>query len=265
VFDLLNYQHQQSKGAKSGLEIREDKVNGVFVPDAVQVQVASLAEVMQVLWKGAVNRAMCATDMNEHSSRSHTIFQVTMEQTVTKSVAQRSGSSLGQDLSSSVTKRSKLSLVDLAGSEKWRSHQLTCFTDQRIQEMTSINQSLSNLGNVMRGLLQPGRCHVPYRNSKLTRLLQDSLGGNTKTSFVVTLSPSAVSLEENLSTLQFADRAKRVVVAPTLNERPDSSTVIRRLESEVGRLRRMVNHLERGDGGGKQRTRRADEEKPSTL
>ena len=102
----------------------------------------------------------------------------------------------------------QINLVDLAGSEKMKTHQSV--SERRLQELTSINQSLSNLGNCVRALGQPGRSHIPYRNSKLTRLLQDSLGGNTKTTFIVTLSPSEDALEETLSTLQFANRAKKV-------------------------------------------------------
>ena len=94
---------------------------------------------------------------------------------------------------------------------------LVLFTDQRIAELTSINQSLSCLGNCIRAL-EKGSTHVPYRDSKLTRLLEDSLGGNTKTTFIVTLSSSEISRGETLSTLQFADRAKKVTVHAYANE-----------------------------------------------
>ena len=115
---------------------------------------------------GARNRAMVATDMNAHSSRSHTIFQVMIER-------KPLDTGIGAD-----TKiiRSKINLVDLAGSEKWKPHQLNRFSEKRIQEMTSINQSLSNLGNCVRALLERRRQHIPYRNSKLTRLLPRFVG-----------------------------------------------------------------------------------------
>ena len=111
-----------------------------------------------LLWKGAHNRAVSSTDMNERSSRSHTIFQVVVEQ-----------KALG---GGSKIKRSKVNLVDLAGSEKWRPHQLPSFTDKRISEMTSINRSLSNLGNCVRALLEKKRSHIPYRcvPDRLTRV-----------------------------------------------------------------------------------------------
>ena len=118
--------------------------------------------------------------------------------------------------------------IPQAGSEKWRTHQLAKFSEQRIAELTSINQSLSTLGNCIRALLQTGRTHVPYRDSKLTRLLQDSLGGNTRTGFIVTMSASVLALEETISTLQFADRAKQVAVHAMVNETLDDSSLLRR-------------------------------------
>ena len=125
--------------------------------------------------------------MNERSSRSHTIFGV------------RLMVNLG-----GVVRRSKINLVDLAGSERYKTHQMARFSEQRIKELTSINQSLSTLGNCISALTKKGagKHHVPYRNSKLTRLLQDSLGGNTRTMFIVTVSPSAISADETVSTLQ---------------------------------------------------------------
>eukprot|EP00941_MAST-03F_sp_MAST-3F-sp1_P002613 g2613.t1 len=225
VYDLLRY--EESKQLRSGLEIREQTARlGVFVPDAVRVPVSTEDEVLSMLWKGARNRAMSATDMNHHSSRSHTIFQVFIEQKPFEE--------------NGVSKISKLNLVDLAGSEKWHPHQLSTFTSQRIQEMTSINQSLSNLGNCVRALLERGRRHIPYRNSRLTRLLADSLGGNTKTAFIVTLSPAENALQESISTLQFANRAKKIVVHAEVNEVVDESSQIARMESQIVRLRSLL-------------------------
>ena len=173
---------------------------------------------------------MIATDMNAHSSRSHTIFQVVIER-------KPLDTGIGAD-----TKiiRSKINLVDLAGSEKWKPHQLNRFSEKRIQEMTSINQSLSNLGNCVRALLEKRRQHIPYRNSKLTRLLQDSLGGNTKTAFVVTMSPSSDALDETQSTVQFAERAKKVVVHAMVNETLDDASILRRYEHQIARLKAML-------------------------
>lgn len=219
ILDLLAPSGEQ----KEGLDIREDK-NGTFVVvDATVRRVSALSEVLDALWRGARNRAVCSTDMNEHSSRSHTIFQVLVE---VRGTAKTEGT------------RAKLNLIDLAGSEKWRPHQLSEFSEQRIMEMTSINQSLSNLGNCVRGLLQPGRNHIPYRNSKLTRLVQDSLGGNARCGFVVTVSPSELAHEETISTLQFADRAKRVQVKADVNVIPDTTDVaLKKMELELHRMK----------------------------
>ncbi|KAH9251139.1 hypothetical protein BASA81_011038 [Batrachochytrium salamandrivorans] len=211
ILDLL----ANASPSMDNLELREDKNGLVQVIDATVKRVNSLAEVLEYLWKGAKNRAVSSTDMNEHSSRSHTIFQVTVE----------------IKHSPEVTTKAKLNLIDLAGSEKWRPH--LEFSDQRIAEMTSINQSLSNLGNCVRALLRPGKNHIPYRNSKLTRLVSDSLGGNAKTGFVVTVSPSELAHEETISTLQFADRAKKVVVRNEANYVETSEMVLKRLEQEL--------------------------------
>ena len=106
--------------------------------------------------------------------------------------------------------------------------------------MTSINLSLSTLGNCISALMQSKRSHIPFRDSKLTRLLQDSLGGNTKTVFVATVSPSILAYEESHSTLKFADRAKRVVVSAKVNEIIDDTILIKRYEKEIERLRQAV-------------------------
>lgn len=217
ILDLLN------DASTGSLEIREDKQGNVQVCDAIVKRVSSTQEVFDQLWKGARNRAVSSTDMNEHSSRSHTIFQVLVE---TKGQGNIPGT------------KAKLNLVDLAGSEKWRPHQLSEFSDQRIAEMTSINQSLSNLGNCVRGLLRPGGSkHIPFRNSKLTRLLQDSLGGSSQCGFVVTVSPSELAHEETISTLQFADRVKRVQVKADVNLVETPESLLKKLEVELNKAR----------------------------
>lgn len=172
--------------------------------------------------------------MNLHSSRSHTIFQVAVEQKPA-STAAIIGS---EDGAEPVITRAKLNLVDLAGSEKIKTYQN--FTDERIAELTSINQSLSNLGNCIRALSEKGRSHVPYRNSKLTRLLEDSLGGNTKTAFIVTMSPAISAAEETISTLQFAERAKKVVVHASVNQTLDDASLVRKYEFEITRLKEQL-------------------------
>jgi hypothetical protein len=215
------------------LEIRENKKGEIVVPGLTRIEVRSIGEVLQVLWQGAKCRSVAATDMNDHSSRSHTVFMVYLLVEAPNSAGRRE------------QRKSKISLVDLAGSEKWKSHQMATFSESRIKELTSINRSLSALGNCIAALLKPGRMHIPYRDSKLTRLLQDSLGGNTRTLFVVTLSPAMSSLEETTSTLQFADRAMKVQVTAAPN-RVTSDTAgancedLKKYQNEIVRLRSLL-------------------------
>ena len=211
------------------LDIRENKMGDIVVPGLVRVNVRTAEEVLQVLWKGAQCRSVAATDMNDHSSRSHTVFMVYVS----------------IELLGGEKRRAKICLVDLAGSEKWKSHQMGTFSDSRIKELTSINRSLSALGNCISALLKPGRGHIPYRDSKLTRLLQDSLGGNTRTLFIVTLSPAMSSLEETTSTLQFADRAMRIQVTAAPNKTTTegggcNSADIQKYQKEILRLRSLL-------------------------
>jgi kinesin family protein 3/17 len=221
------------------LEIRENRTGEIIIPGLTRVPVSNSVEVLDVLWEGAKARSVAATDMNEHSSRSHTVFQVYLEINLPNE-----------------TRRSKICLVDLAGSEKWKSHQLSQFSEARIKELTSINRSLSALGNCISALLKTGRAHIPYRDSKLTRLLQDSLGGNTRTIFVVTLSPSFSCSEETLSTLQFADRAMRVQVFASANKTNSlnysAANVIlmqEKYDKEIKRLKSLLSLILEKSGG----------------
>ncbi|OQR88291.1 hypothetical protein ACHHYP_06989 [Achlya hypogyna] len=177
VFDLL-----ADKGGC--LELREDSTLGVHAPDATVVDLVAPEALMEVLWRGAETRAHCATNMNERSSRSHTILQLTLP--------------TGK----------RLNLVDLAGSEKCKP---MAGDGQHVKELKFINQSLSNLGQCISALRKRGK-HVPYRNCKLTRLLQHSFEGQAVCSFIVTLNPCATNTMETLSTLQFAARAMQVKV-----------------------------------------------------
>lgn len=200
LIDLLNIPAEDVKQ----LSIQENKQGQIIIPGLVEVEVRNIDEVFEVLWTGAKARSIAATDMNDYSSRSHTIFQVQVNQTYLSSDSK--GSSGGP---TRIVKQGKLSFVDLAGSEKWKSHQLSKFTPERIRELTSINKSLSALGKCIAALLRFGTgasttAHIPYRESKLTRILQDSLGGNAKTLFIVTLSPAISCVDETTSTLQFA-------------------------------------------------------------
>ncbi len=225
------------------LEIREDKERGIYVQSLTEALCGGVGDVLTLIAQGVKNRAVRATDFNEHSSRSHSIFQMVVE-------------SRPIDGREPVVTRSKLNLVDLAGSEKWRTH--TDMAPARVAELTAINQSLSTLGNCICALTQAGRSHIPFRDSKLTRLLADSLGGNAKTVFIVTVSPSSLNEEETLSTVMFADRAKRVVTHVRRNEMVDQATLIKRYEAEVTRLRAAL--AQNGATGDAEGLAAADEE-----
>lgn len=157
VLDLLDSQHSDNAVRSVGLEIREDKVQGVFVPDLKREPVRTASDVFLLMMRGAARRAVTTTDANEHSSRSHTIFQLSVVRKVL------------QDPDQPIM-HARLNLVDLAGSEKWRTH--AAMHDKRVAELTAINQSLSTLGNCIKALTEPSRHHIPFRDSKLTRLLQ---------------------------------------------------------------------------------------------
>lgn len=191
----------------------------VFVNGLSSFRVGGAQDVLRFINLGAANRRVRATQHNEASSRSHAVMQLMVE---TQSGGGGGGDD-GQDgavgnSSDHVTYRqAKLSLVDLAGSEKMDS--VLNISRGHFNELRSINQSLSVLGNVISALSEKGRTHVPYRDSKLTRLLQDSLGGNTRTTIIACVNPLARQTNETVNTLQFADRAKKVKGVGVLNHR----------------------------------------------
>jgi len=177
---------------KDNLKVHEDKARGVFIGDVTESYVGCEQEIFDAMRAGHYNRSMAVTNMNEHSSRSHLVFMLTVEQ---KNLHDRS------------VKVGKLHLVDLAGSEKVAK---TGASGERLDEAKNINRSLSALGNVINALTDKKYTHVPYRDSKLTRVLQESLGGNAKTSLIITCSPSNFNEQETISTLRFGQRAKMI-------------------------------------------------------
>lgn len=177
---------------KDNLKVHEDKACGIFIGDVTQSYVGCEQEIFDAMRAGHYNRSVAITNMNEHSSRSHLVFMLTVEQ---KNLHDRS------------VKVGKLHLVDLAGSEKVSK---TGSSGERLDEAKNINRSLSALGNVINALTDKKYTHVPYRDSKLTRVLQESLGGNAKTSLIITCSPSNYNEQETISTLRFGQRAKKI-------------------------------------------------------
>uniref|UniRef100_A0AAY5KYN8 Kinesin family member 13Ba n=1 Tax=Esox lucius TaxID=8010 RepID=A0AAY5KYN8_ESOLU len=229
VRDLLD-----PKGSRQALRVREHKVLGPYVDGLSRLAVASYKDIESLMSEGNKSRTVAATNMNEESSRSHAVFNIILTHTL-KDL--RSGTS-GE-------KVSKLSLVDLAGSERAAK---TGATGERMKEGSNINKSLTTLGLVISALAEQG-CgknktkFVPYRDSVLTWLLKDSLGGNSRTAMVATVSPAADNYDETLSTLRYADRAKSIVNHAVVNEDPNAR-IIRELREEVEKLRDQLTQAE---------------------
>ena len=196
------------------LKIRQSKEKGVYVQGLIEKYVYTPMDILDLIKEGERNRSVAYTKMNDISSRSHSLFTIHVHQAL-KDGSVRTG---------------KLNLVDLAGSENVAKSQASGNT---LSEAQKINKSLSALGNVIFALTDNAREHVPYRDSRLTYLLQDSLGGNTKTVLIVTASPHQSSYAETLSTLKFAKRAKEIKNAPTVNK-----------QESVGQLKKVVGYLE---------------------
>lgn len=194
-----------SKDQTKRLELKERPDTGVYVKDLSSFVTKSVKEIEHVMNVGNQNRSVGATNMNEHSSRSHAIFVITVE-----------CSEVGLDGENHI-RVGKLNLVDLAGSERQAK---TGAQGERLKEATKINLSLSALGNVISALVDGKSTHIPYRDSKLTRLLQDSLGGNAKTVMVANVGPASYNVEETLTTLRYANRAKNIKNKPRVNEDP---------------------------------------------
>uniref|UniRef100_A0A804UKC5 Uncharacterized protein n=3 Tax=Zea mays TaxID=4577 RepID=A0A804UKC5_MAIZE len=203
-------------GLNKKLEIRNNSQNGLNVPDASLVRVASTMDVMELMNVGHKNRAVGATALNDRSSRSHSCLTVHVK---------------GRDLTSGTILRGCMHLVDLAGSERVDKSEVT---GERLKEAQHINKSLSALGDVIASLAQKNS-HVPYRNSKLTQLLQDSLGGQAKTLMFVHISPESDAVGETISTLKFAERVSTVELgAAQLNK---ESGEVRELKAQIAQLK----------------------------
>uniref|UniRef100_A0A8C7TYJ1 Kinesin-like protein n=1 Tax=Oncorhynchus mykiss TaxID=8022 RepID=A0A8C7TYJ1_ONCMY len=220
LFDLLS----PFPDVTERLQLFDDPRNkrGVIIKGLEEITVHNKNEVYQILERGSAKRKTASTLMNAYSSRSHSVFSVTIHM---KEITVD-----GEEL----VKIGKLNLVDLAGSENiGRSGAV----DKRAREAGNINQSLLTLGRVITALVEK-RPHVPYRESKLTRILQDSLGGRTKTSIIATVSPASINLEETLSTLDYANRAKNIMNKPEVNQKLTKRTLIKEYTEEIERLKR---------------------------
>ena len=237
VQDLLM---QASKRPTSGLKVRESKSIGVFVEGLTKHPVTSYEEISKKMEEGYENRTIGSTLMNATSSRAHTIVTIEFKQIVL--IAGKRSEKL-----------SMINLVDLAGSERSSS---TGATGDRLKEGCNINKSLLVLGNVInvladKALGKKKDALPPYRDSALTRILQNALGGNSKTVMICALSPASMNYEETLSTLRYADRAKKIQNKAVINE-SQHDKVIRLLKDENLELKKLIEDLNRkiGSGGG---------------
>lgn len=226
VRDLLGKDQTQR------LEVKERPDVGVYIKDLSAYVVNNADDMDRIMTLGHKNRSVGATNMNEHSSRSHAIFTITIE-----------CSEKGVDGNMHV-RMGKLHLVDLAGSERQAK---TGATGQRLKEATKINLSLSTLGNVISALVDGKSTHVPYRNSKLTRLLQDSLGGNSKTMMCANIGPADYNYDETISTLRYANRAKNIKNKARINEDPKDA-LLRQFQKEIEELKKKLEEGEEISG-----------------
>ncbi|CAB4009819.1 kinesin unc-104, partial [Paramuricea clavata] len=226
VRDLLNPKN------KGNLRVREHPIMGPYVESLSKLAVTSFADISNLMDEGNKDRTVAATNMNETSSRSHAIFTIILTQKRYDELTKLTSE-----------KVSKLSLVDLAGSERASATGAEGF---RLKEGANINKSLTTLGKVISALAEQSSGKkrrrsdfIPYRDSVLTWLLKENLGGNSKTAMIAAISPAGINFEETLSTLRYADRAKQIVCKAVVNEDPNAK-IIRELKDEVSKLRELI-------------------------
>jgi kinesin family member 5 len=258
IRDLLQPQNDN-------LPIHEEKSRGVYVKGLLEIYVSSVQEVYEVMRRGGLARAVAATNMNQESSRSHSIFVITVTQKNVETGSSKSG---------------QLFLVDLAGSEKVGK---TGASGQTLEEAKKINKSLSALGMVINSLTDGKSTHIPYRDSKLTRILQESLGGNSRTTLVINCSPSSYNDQETLSTLRFGVRAKSIKNKAKINAELSPTelkimlkkvqTQITTFETYIGDLEEEIQQWRTGESVPKEKwipalagssTKKSDTRAPST-
>lgn len=215
---------------KDNLKIHEEKGKGVYMHDITETYIGGENEVYDLMKLGNSNRSISATLMNAESSRSHSIFILTVTQTNTEELSQKTG---------------RLYLVDLAGSEKISK---TGAAGQTLEEAKMINKSLTTLGKVITALTDKKSTHIPYRESKLTRILSESLGGNSKTALVITCSPHPFNESETISTLRFGTRARSIKNEAKVNREytiPELKKLLEKAENEAAFNKKKVIALEK--------------------
>lgn len=218
------------------LQIHESIERGIFVAGLREEIADSVEQVIAVLERGEAQRHLAETDMNVNSSRSHTIFRMVIESRDKSHDSTQDSDPSAQD----AVRVSALNLVDLAGSERISK---TGAEGVRLREGAHINKSLTTLGMVINKLSEGGGkqgAHVPYRDSKLTRILQSALGGNARTSIICTINPDEIHIDETRGTLQFASRAKRVTNCAQVNEILTDAALLKRQKEEIKELKRRL-------------------------
>uniref|UniRef100_A0A8C9W632 plus-end-directed kinesin ATPase n=1 Tax=Scleropages formosus TaxID=113540 RepID=A0A8C9W632_SCLFO len=230
VRDLLNPKN------KGNLRVREHPLMGPYVEDLSKLAVTSYNDIQDLMDSGNKARTVAATNMNETSSRSHAVFNIIFTQ-----------KRYDAETDNTSEKVSKISLVDLAGSERADS---TGAKGTRLKEGANINKSLTTLGKVISALAEVKKkkveSFIPYRDSVLTWLLRENLGGNSRTAMVAALSPADINYDETLSTLRYADRAKQIRCNAVINEDPNNR-LVRELKEEVARLKDLLYAQGLGD------------------
>ena len=235
IADLLDKNSKQKKDTKGHLQIREDPSGGVYVNNLSEHIVKSADEIMQLLKDGSAMRTTASTDMNQQSSRSHAVFSMIVEHSETRGEGD------------SCVTIGKLHLVDLAGSERVKSTGISLSDGKRMDEAKNINSSLTAFGKVILALTSKGNHHVPYRDSKLTRILQGSLGGNSKTTMLTACGPASKSYIETLNSLKFASRAKMVKNYAVVNEDMTDQALLSAYQKEITRLKAELAQTKMGE------------------
>jgi len=236
IKDLLD-DGKKTKGRR--LVIKDDPKKGPIVANLTEEIVDNPTKCKELIAKGEAARSYGSTAMNEQSSRSHVLFKMVIEsRAIENNGANTSSFTKEWSKDRPPVKEAALNLVDLAGSERQKK---TSASGQRLKEGTAINQSLLNLGQVISKLAEGNsKDHIPYRNSKLTRLLQMSLGGNAKTAMIAAISPAERNRDETTSTLRYASRAKQITNYARKNEIEDEESMLSQYKNEIESLKKEL-------------------------
>ena len=213
---------------KNTVKIRESSEKGIFLENCLWINVKNEKECKEAFQRGEKNRMIESTETNDYSSRSHTILMIRIEKYY-----------LNEEIEQNVVTKGLLYLVDLAGSERIKSY----IRGKQLEQAKKINNSLSVLGNCINSIAS-GNSYIPFRESKLTRVLQEALGGNSNTSLIVTLSPSNINSEESLSSLNFGNRAMKVVINPKKNIESTEDNALEKLNKKYIELFEKYNELD---------------------